>query len=99
MIPKRGVNVMGHETARLLKLTNNQGVMPLQFIVPRKSDAIQDDVFPECLAPTPAHTGEQFFAGSSQGSCYHVTQSSSDWWKDCQEEDVRDCYTTLERTG
>jgi len=66
MIPKRGVNVMGHETARLLKLTNNQGIMPLSFRVPRKSDSFQDDIFPDCLAPTPAHTGEQFLAGSSK---------------------------------
>jgi coronin-1B/1C/6 len=66
MIPKRGVDVMQHETVRLLKLTNNQGIHPLSFCVPRKSDAFQDDIFPECPAPVAAHTGEAWFAGSSK---------------------------------
>lgn len=35
MIPKRGLNVMKCETARLLKLTSNS-VEPLSFVVPRK---------------------------------------------------------------
>ncbi|CAN0417741.1 unnamed protein product, partial [Ectocarpus sp. 13 AM-2016] len=35
MIPKRGLNVMKCETARLLKLTSNS-IEPLSFVVPRK---------------------------------------------------------------
>jgi len=66
MVPKRGMNVMQHETVRLLKLTNNLGIHPLSFCVPRKSDAFQDDIFPDCPAPTAAHTGEAWFAGSSK---------------------------------
>jgi coronin-1B/1C/6 len=66
MIPKRGLDVMQHETCRLLKLTNNQGLHPLSFCVPRKSDAFQDDIFPEAPAATPAHSGEQWFGGSSK---------------------------------
>jgi coronin-1B/1C/6 len=66
MVPKRGLNVMNHETARLLKLTNNQGIQPLSFCVPRKSDAFQDDIFPDCVAPIPAHSGDQWLAGSSK---------------------------------
>lgn len=66
MVPKRGLDVMHHETARLLKLTNSQGVHPLRFFVPRKSDAFQEDIFPDCPAPTPAHSGEQWMEGSSK---------------------------------
>jgi coronin-1B/1C/6 len=40
IIPKRGLNIMGCETARLLKLTTNS-VEPLSFYVPRKSEAFQ----------------------------------------------------------
>jgi coronin-1B/1C/6 len=66
MVPKRGMNVMQHETARLLKLTNNQGIHPLSFCVPRKSDAFQDDIFPDSPAPVAAHTAEAWFGGSSK---------------------------------
>lgn len=65
MVPKRGLNVMGCETARILKLTNNSGVHPLSFTVPRKSDAFQDDIFPDCASSTPAHTAEEWLEGSS----------------------------------
>ncbi len=53
MIPKRGVNVMGCEIARRLKLTSNS-VEPLSFIVPRKSEMFQPDIFPDCYAGVPA---------------------------------------------
>lgn len=66
LIPKRGVDVSMHETARMLKLTNNQGIHPLSFQVPRKSDAFQDDIFPDCISPVAAHTAEAWFGGSSK---------------------------------
>ena len=55
-----------HETARILKVTNNDGVHPLSFTVPRKSDAFQDDIFPDCISAVPAHSAEQWFTGSSK---------------------------------
>jgi coronin-1B/1C/6 len=65
-IPKRGLNIMKHETACLLKVTNNEGIHPLHFFVPRKSDAFQDDIFPDTNAPTPAHTFAEWMSGSSK---------------------------------
>jgi len=72
MVPKRGLDVMKHETVRILKVTNGQGVHPLCFHVPRKSDAFQDDIFPPAAAPTPAHTFQEWKDGSSKA---HVTMS------------------------
>jgi len=66
MIPKRGNDIMANETARLMKLTNNQGVLPLSFTVPRKSDAFQDDIFPDTAAPEPAHSADEWLGGSSK---------------------------------
>lgn len=66
MVPKRGLDVMRCETARLLKVTSNAGIHPLSFQVPRKSDAFQDDIFPDCASGTPAHTADQWLAGSSK---------------------------------
>mmetsp|Transcript_16543 Transcript_16543/g.34127 ORF Transcript_16543/g.34127 Transcript_16543/m.34127 type:complete len:394 (-) Transcript_16543:140-1321(-) len=66
MVPKRGLDIMGCETARILKVTSGQGIHPLTFTVPRKSDAFQDDIFPESAAPTPAHSHAEWFGGSAK---------------------------------
>lgn len=66
MVPKRGLNIMACETARIMKLTNTDGIHPLQFIVPRKSDAFQDDIFPPAPAATPAHSCADWVKGSSK---------------------------------
>ena len=66
MVPKRGLDVMKHETARILKVTNNSGIHPLRFNVPRKSDAFQDDIFPDTAAPVPAHSFSEWMEGSSK---------------------------------
>jgi coronin-1B/1C/6 len=66
MVPKRGLDIMGCETARILKVTNAQVIQPLSFIVPRKSDAFQDDVFPPCASSEPAHSASEWMEGSSK---------------------------------
>lgn len=66
MVPKRGLDIMNCETTRILKLTNNEGMHPLSFIVPRKSDAFQDDIFPDAPSTTPAHTSDEWKEGSSK---------------------------------
>lgn len=65
-IPKRGLDVMQCETARLLKLTSNS-VEPLSFRVPRKSEAFQDDIFPDTPSNEPAHSADEWLAGSDLG--------------------------------
>ena len=67
MVPKRGLDIMKCETARLLKVTNEQGVQPLSFTVPRKSDAFQPDIFPNTCSNVPAHTAQEWWGGSSKG--------------------------------
>jgi len=66
MVPKRGLDIMQCETARLLKITNTDGIHPLKFYVPRKSEAFQDDIFPPAAAPTAAHTCADWVGGSSK---------------------------------
>lgn len=65
-VPKTRLNVMGCEAARILKLTSNS-VEPLSFIVPRKSEAFQDDIFPDTAGRTPAHTADEWLGGSDKG--------------------------------
>jgi len=64
-VPKKGLNIMGCETARLLKLTTNT-VEPLSFFVPRKSEAFQDDIYPDTFAGVPSHTADEWLAGSDK---------------------------------
>lgn len=62
-VPKRGLNVLACETARLLKLTSN-GVEPLSFFVPRKAEGFQEDLYPDTSGGEAAHTASQWFEGS-----------------------------------
>jgi coronin-1B/1C/6 len=39
-------------------------VEPLCFNVPRKSEAFQDDIYPDTAAPVPAHSSDEWLAGS-----------------------------------
>jgi len=64
-VPKRGLDIMSCETARLLKLTTN-AVEPLRFIVPRKSDAFQDDIFPDTYAGVPSLKADEWLGGESK---------------------------------
>lgn len=63
MIPKRGNDIMSCETARLLKLTSN-AVEPLHVYVPRKSDAFQDDLYPDTYAGVPSMSADEWLEGA-----------------------------------
>ena len=47
---------------RGMKLTSNS-VEGLSFIIPRKSDRFQSDIFPDTYAGQPSMTCEEFFGG------------------------------------
>jgi coronin-1B/1C/6 len=66
-VPKRGLDIMKHETVRMLKVANTEGVQPLNFYVPRKSMDFQDDIFPDTASGTPAHSLAEWLEGSSKG--------------------------------
>jgi coronin-1B/1C/6 len=77
LIPKRGCNVKECETARILKVTNNDGIHPLSWVVPRKSDAFQEDIFPDCVSGVEAHSAEEW----REGSCRDPKRISLDFSK------------------
>ena len=76
-LPKRGVDVSKLEACRLLKLTTNS-VEPLSFIVPRKSDSFQPDLYPDTAACEASHTHEQWMGGSNKGPRVISRDPSSD---------------------
>jgi len=70
-VPKRGLDVMRCETARCLKLVSQAGkgsVEPLSFIVPRKSDAFQDDIFPDAFCGAPSMTADEWSAAAHESN-------------------------------
>jgi coronin-1B/1C/6 len=64
MLPKRVVNTAECEVTRMLKLTTST-VEPIRFVIPRKSELFQSDLFPDCRAPKAAIKADDFFGGKN----------------------------------
>lgn len=63
--PKRTVNVADNEVVKLYKTVNDSIIEPISFIVPRKSDNFQDDIYPDAPSSKPALSAEEWFDGKS----------------------------------
>ena len=63
-LPSRAVNALECEIARAFKVTNN-AVETISFIVPRKSDSFQSDIFPPAPGSKPALSADEFFSGKT----------------------------------
>lgn len=70
--PKKACDTRTHEVMRGLKLENTS-VVPISFTVPRKSDAFQDDIFPDGPAGVPALGAEKWEGGTDAPN--PITQS------------------------
>ncbi|CAJ1396547.1 unnamed protein product [Effrenium voratum] len=64
-LPKRCVNVGCHEIMKGLKLETS-AIQPVSFRVPRKSEAFQEDLFPDCLAGVPTMGPDEWLSNSRQ---------------------------------
>ncbi|KAK9462481.1 uncharacterized protein V1516DRAFT_662517 [Lipomyces oligophaga] len=62
-MPKRGVSVHENEVVRAYKSVNDSYVEPIQFIVPRRSEMFQSDIYPDCPSAEPALSAEEWFSG------------------------------------
>jgi len=63
-LPKRAVDVPACEIMKGLKLTT-KSLEPLSFVVPRKSEMFQDDIFPDCFSGEATVSSEEWFGGKS----------------------------------
>lgn len=63
-LPKAVCDVMKCETMRILKLSSNRA-SELRFVIPRKSDDFQDDLFPDDYAGVAAQSADDYFAGKN----------------------------------
>ena len=76
-LPKRGLDTSKCETFRMLKLTTNT-VEPLSFVVPRKSDSFQPDLYPDTSASVPAHSFDEWIGGSQKAPMVMSMDPSAD---------------------
>ncbi|KAG6333451.1 hypothetical protein ID866_5641 [Astraeus odoratus] len=63
-LPRRALEVSECEIARAFKVTSN-GVEPVAFIVPRKSESFQSDIYPPAPSSEPSLTAAEFFSGKT----------------------------------
>lgn len=64
-LPKRGVNIHENEVMRAFKTVNDSYIEPISFIVPRRAEVFQDDIFPPPVGGKPAMSAEEWFNGKS----------------------------------
>ncbi|KAK9321203.1 hypothetical protein V1517DRAFT_327054 [Lipomyces orientalis] len=62
-MPKRGVDVHENEVVRAYKTVHDTLIEPIQFIVPRRAETFQSDIYPDCPSGEPAISAAEWFDG------------------------------------
>ncbi|KAK4696174.1 hypothetical protein P7C71_g1703, partial [Lecanoromycetidae sp. Uapishka_2] len=62
-LPKRGVNTHENEVMRAFKTVNDSYIEPISFLVPRRAEVFQDDIFPPTVGSKSAMSAEDWFEG------------------------------------
>lgn len=61
--PKMYVNMKENEILKSFKTVNDNSIEPISFIVPRKSELFQEDIFPDAPSDKPALSAQEWFSG------------------------------------
>lgn len=64
-LPKRAVNVKEHEVVRVFKSVRDNAIEPISFIVPRRAETFQDDIYPPAYAGVASLTAAEWIAGKN----------------------------------
>lgn len=62
-LPKRGINVHENEVMRAFKTVNDSYIEPISFIVPRRAEVFQGDIYPPAVGLKPAMSSADWFNG------------------------------------
>ena len=62
-LPKRGLNMHENEVMRAFKTVNDSYVEPISFIVPRRAEVFQGDIYPPVTGTKPAMSAAEWFDG------------------------------------
>ncbi|PIS48864.1 hypothetical protein CJI97_005020 [Candidozyma auris] len=63
--PKTACNVKENEILRCFKTVNDSSIEPVSFIVPRKSENFQEDIYPDAPSHKPALSAAEWFSGKN----------------------------------
>jgi coronin-1B/1C/6 len=66
MMPKRGCDVSQCEITRFFRLNNNGHCQVVSFVVPRKSELFQEDLYPDTFSDEAAITADEWAAGEDK---------------------------------
>lgn len=61
--PKMFVNTKENEILKSFKTINDNAIEPISFIVPRKSEMFQEDIYPDAPSDVPALFSSEWFSG------------------------------------
>ncbi|KAF3915404.1 Coronin [Arthrobotrys entomopaga] len=64
-VPKRGVDVKENEVMRAYKTVADSYIEPISFIVPRRAETFQDDIYPDAHNGQPGLTCAEWFDGKN----------------------------------
>jgi coronin-1B/1C/6 len=64
-LPKRGVNTHENEVVRAFKTVDDLYIEPISFVVPRRAETFQEDIYPPTISTKPAMTSAEWFQGKS----------------------------------
>jgi coronin-1B/1C/6 len=64
-LPKRGVNTHENEVVRAFKTVDDLYIEPISFVVPRRAETFQEDIYPPTMSTKPAMTSAEWFQGKS----------------------------------
>lgn len=64
-MPKRGINLHDNEVLRAFKTVNDTYIEPVSFIVPRRSEMFQSDIYPPTTGLKAGTTADEWFGGKT----------------------------------
>lgn len=64
-LPKRGINLHENEVLRCFKTVNDAYIEPVSFIVPRRSEMFQSDIYPPTTGLKPGVSAGEWFGGKT----------------------------------
>jgi coronin-1B/1C/6 len=64
-LPKRGINLHENEIMRAYKTVNDSLIEPVSFIVPRRAEIFQEDIYPPTIGLKAGVSGKEWFDGKT----------------------------------
>ncbi|KAL5433597.1 hypothetical protein PMIN07_009974 [Paraphaeosphaeria minitans] len=64
-MPKRGINLHENEVLRGFKTVNDSYIQPISFVVPRRAEMFQSDIYPPTTGLNAGATAQEWFGGKT----------------------------------